>query len=334
MCFLKSTVGRNGKNNREDVQIIQWLLNKAQNGYKFMSIYTPNTPNTIGIEENGVMDTSTLLAIDDWVRFCDKKSGESITSHKTLFACENNYYRKLIFGVVLKSSANVFKNHSNNYNDPRVKQALDGRINFEQFKFILEQAKGKMLTDLGRQMQQYLENPKVLAFLDVVAWAEGTDNNITDGLRTGYDIKYGGTIDKPKYVSDLYNHPGIAAGRYQAVTITWNEAKEKLGLYDFTKESQEIFGVYTLHTKRKGLLQAVQEDRIADAIEIGSAEWASFPNRATSLEAGGDVNSKPTSELKYQNGAKKGQYQPAKSLNEILQVYNTSLRNYQKQEIE
>lgn len=331
MAFIKASVGANGVNNSEDVKVIQWLLNQAEAGYQFMTVLSQGF-----VEINGRMDASTQIAIEDFARMCDrldKPRGTRLAPDKIKIRGikiepDNKYYEKLIFAVVHTIAPKQITTAAD-YNDPRIKQALDGRITFEQFQFILKQSKNQALTTLGKQMQKHAQDVRVKAFLDMIAWAEGTDNDVSDGQRTGYDVMMGGTIKNPRLMPNLYNHPGgVASGRYQAIPSTWREATRMLGLYDMTPESQEIFGVYAFHTKRPGLLDAIVQNRFADAIETGSLEWASFPNRAASTAAGGDVNTTPTSGLKYSSGAKKGQPQPAKSLNELQDKYEKSLKNY------
>ncbi len=337
MAFISASVGRGGVNNPQDVKIVQWLLNQAASNLNFMSNLAQEDVNTPGVRENGILSTSTQLAIDDWTAFCD---GIGLTKDKlTVYRGiklepDDRYYKMLIFGATRSQvGKDVFINESYNYQDPRVKEALDGRINFEQFKFIVENTKGKTLTALGRKMQENGQDTRVKAFLDMIAWAEGTDNDVSDGGtkngRTGYNVKYGGTIANPRYMENLYNHPGgVAAGRYQAVPVTWREAEGLLGLYDMTPESQEIFGAYALDTKRPGLLTAILEDRFDNAIEIGSFEWASFPNQAASAKAGGDVNTTPRSGLNYTTGDKKGEPQPAKPLNLLREKYRIAFNSY------
>lgn len=324
MAFISASVGAGGTNKAEDVKVVQWLLNQCEIGYHFMSSLLPGN-----VDINGVMNASTQIAIDDWAQFCDRKGllANRMPVYRGIkLEPDSDYYKRLIFGVVLKSSPKVFVNDDDNYQDPRVKQAIDGRITFEQFKFIVEQAKGKVLTKLGREMQQKAKNPKVRAFLDVIAFTEGTDFDI-DGKQTGYEIMMGGTPQKPRIAPNLYNHPGgVASGRYQTVPDTWREAQTALGLYDFTPESQEIFAVWALDKKRQGLLDDVIDDRFPDAVEKGSWEWASFPNRA---ESGGDVENNPTSRYTYSTGPRKGQKQRALKLSELYKVYKDSLKFYE-----
>ncbi len=225
--------------------------------------------------------------------------------------------------MVIQGTGEVLVNDGENYQDPRVKQALDGRINFEQFKFLVEQAQGKVLTPLEREMQKLLYNdPRVRAFLEVIAYAEGTDRD-KDPALSGYSTIMGyGTAP------DLYNHPSNkAAGRYQAIPSTWSLGVTALGLYDFSPESQEIFGAWNLiRQKRKGspsIYDFLKNNDFPAAVEKASTEWASFPNRALT---GNDPETNPTSRYEYSSGPRKGQKQPAPyKLSELKKVYDDSV---------
>lgn len=317
MAFINQSVGRGGVNKAEDVKVVQWLLDQNEIGYHFMSSLSQGS-----VDINGIMDASTQIALDDWAQFCDRKGllPNRMTVYRGIrLEPASDYYKRLIFGVVLKSSSKVFANDDNNYQDPRVKQAIDGRINFEQFKFIVEQAKGKVLTPLGREMQKLLaDDPRVRAFLEVIAYAEGTDRD-KDPALSGYSTIMGyGTAP------DLYNHPGRkAAGRYQAIPATWSMAEKALGLYDFTPESQEIFGAWDLVKNKSDIYTALKNNDFPAAVEAASSEWASFPNRALT---GNDPETNPTSRYEYSSGPRKGQKQPAPyKLSELKRVYDDSV---------
>lgn len=285
----------------EDVKVVQWLLDQNEIGYHFMSSLSQGS-----VDINGVMNASTQIALDDWAQFCDRKGllpNRMPVSRSIRLESDSDYYKRLIFGVVLKSAPKVFVNDDDNYQDPRVKQAIDGRINFEQFKFIVEQAKGKVLTPLGRDMQKLLaNNPKVRAFLEVIAYAEGTDRD-NDPTLGGYSTIMGyGTAP------NLYNHPSNkAVGRYQAIPGTWSLAEKALGLYDFTPESQEPFGAWEIHEHKPEIFKHLDKNDFPAAIEAASSEWASFPNRS---ETGNDPETNPTSRYNYSSGPRKGQKQP------------------------
>ncbi|MBP6899526.1 MAG: glycoside hydrolase family 104 protein [Burkholderiaceae bacterium] len=131
-----------------------------------------------------------------------------------------------------------------------------------------------------------LADANVRAFLDAIAWAEGTDR-AADPYRVTFG--YAHTI------SDLSDHPAVtgewsgrtftdakgrrllstAAGRYQFLRGTWLECKRALRLPDFGQASQDAACVYLI--KRRGALDAVKAGRIAEAAELCRREWASLP---------------------------------------------------------
>lgn len=165
------------------------------------------------------------------------------------------------------------------------------------------------------------------AFLEVIAYAEGTDRDNNPAL-SGYSTTMGyGTAP------DLYNHPGNrASGRYQAIPSTWAMAEKELGLYDFTPESQEIFGAWDLNRKKSkdgySIIQYLEQNNFPAAVEVASSEWASFPNRS---ETGNDPETNPTSRYEYSSGPRKGQKQPAPyKLSELKRVYDDSVVYFQE----
>ena len=135
MAFIKSSVGRGGANNIEDVKVIEWLLNQAENSFHFMSNLAQEDYNKPGIRETGIFTPSTQIAIDDWAQFCDGigLTKEKLTVYRGIkLEPDDKYYKKLIFGAVRADvGKEIFVNKNYNYQDPRVKEALDGRITFE-----------------------------------------------------------------------------------------------------------------------------------------------------------------------------------------------------------
>lgn len=334
MTFIKAGVGAGGVNNAEDVKVIQWLLNQAENGYRFMSSLAKDD-NLTGVNENGIMSSSTQLAIDDWSRFCDKiglPRDKPAIYRGIKIEPGSQYYNRLIFGVVLKATGKPFINISDNYQDPRVKEALDGRITFEQFKVIIKQAKGNTLTAFGSQMQMHLANPQVQVFLDLIAKAETWFDNRFEFLP--YDMKVGFVK-----MNDLYQHPGTVAGRYQFTKETWATAKSKCGLYDFTPESQDIAGVYLLATLPASLssspyplddkilpfVLAGDATSIAYAIELASGTWASFPTKYEKDKKTGKWQEKTNFDPNSENESR---YSPQRNapLTALLEAYKKYLK--------
>jgi len=115
------------------------------------------------------------------------------------------------------------------------------------------------------------------AFLDTIAYAEGTRNA---GGADGYNVLY-----SFKLVSDCTSHPNknicagnycsTAAGRYQFLTRTWRG----LGLPTFKPENQER-GAMKLLTARGITLpesRTMTATEFKTAMDKASYEWASLP---------------------------------------------------------
>lgn len=119
------------------------------------------------------------------------------------------------------------------------------------------------------------EPPEIVAWLDTISFAEGTDG--PDGYRTLYGGGlFQGYRDHPRIKID----GSTAAGRYQFLSEdpnTWDEVKNKLGLPDFSPNSQDAAAVQKI--KERGAYQsALQGVAGLDAtLEKLSWEWASLP---------------------------------------------------------
>ncbi|QBH03542.1 glycoside hydrolase family 24 protein [Xanthomonas oryzae] len=122
----------------------------------------------------------------------------------------------------------------------------------------------------------------VVAFLDMVAWAEGTDKPGQPTKDHGHDVLVGGGLldsyaDHPRqpiYVPTL----GIfstAAGRYQLLRRYYDAYRKTLRLSDFSPLSQDLIALQQIRERRAlGLIQA---GRIQEAIAKLSSIWASLP---------------------------------------------------------
>ena len=122
----------------------------------------------------------------------------------------------------------------------------------------------------------------VKAFLDVIAYAEGTHGS--------YNISYGGASfsgfgDHPrKWRGSPWGTPGVgsdAAGRYQFKSTSWDEARSKKGLRDFSPQNQDKAAVYLIERNGKSTLENVKnahdKSRFIQALTALSHTWASFP---------------------------------------------------------
>lgn len=82
-------------------------------------------------------------------------------------------------------------------------------------------------------------------WLDLIAYAEGTDRGRTGG---GYDIQFGGGRfnDLSRHPDQVVRTPGYAsaaAGRYQFMPATWSEVSRKVGATDFGPAAQDAAAV-------------------------------------------------------------------------------------------
>lgn len=146
------------------------------------------------------------------------------------------------------------------------------------------------------------EPPEIRAFLDTIAFAEGT---LRPNPEDSYRVLFGGG----KF-TDLSKHPrkcidftwkgkpncSTAAGKYQILDKTY----DRLGMKDMTPESQDRAAIQLL--KNVGSYQLLIQGNLEQAIYKANGEWASFP--------------------------KSPHAQPTKSLAEMKRVYQQNLAKY------
>lgn len=123
-------------------------------------------------------------------------------------------------------------------------------------------------------------HPNVKAFLDTIAFSEGTSRipNSDNGYRA---IVGGNTFDSygdhPRQLITIskYNLKSTAAGRYQLLVRYWDYYKKLLNLPDFSPESQDAVAIQQI--KERGALLDIEDGRIKDAIDKVKNIWASLP---------------------------------------------------------
>ncbi|MEL5370000.1 glycoside hydrolase family 104 protein [Serratia nevei] len=119
------------------------------------------------------------------------------------------------------------------------------------------------------------------AFLDMLAWSEGTDNGRQQTNNHGYDVIVGGSI-----FTDYSDHPrklvtlnprlkSTAAGRYQILVRWWDAYRNRLGLKDFSPESQDAVAIQQIKERRA--LSLIEDGDIRQAIYRCRNIWASLP---------------------------------------------------------
>lgn len=143
---------------------------------------------------------------------------------------------------------------------------------------------------------------RLAAFLETIAASEGAN----------YDTIVGGG----KF-SDFKEHPNkvglitgdgksTAAGRYQITNSTWTGVKRRLGLTDFSPESQDRAAIELL--RQRGALQDVLNGNIDAAIAKLGDEWQSLPS-GTSRHQG--KRSRAFFDANYQKALERNAPKPA-----------------------
>jgi muramidase (phage lysozyme) len=120
------------------------------------------------------------------------------------------------------------------------------------------------------------------AFLDTIAYSEGTDNGRQPTNNHGYDVVVGGSL-----FTDYSDHPrklvrlkslGIsstAAGRYQILKRYYDHYKAQLKLPDFSPASQDKMAIQLI--RECGAYADIEEGRIETALHKCRSRWASLP---------------------------------------------------------
>ncbi|SFY31021.1 glycoside hydrolase family 24 protein [Azotobacter vinelandii] len=121
-----------------------------------------------------------------------------------------------------------------------------------------------------------------LAFLDLIAWSEGTDNGRQPTLDHGYDVVVGGGLfvgyaDHPRKLISLpqLGIKSTAAGRYQILSRYYDHYRKSLGLPDFSPISQDKIALQLIRECRA--LDDIKAGRISEAIHKCRSRWASLP---------------------------------------------------------
>ena len=96
----------------------------------------------------------------------------------------------------------------------------------------------------------------VVAFLDMLAWSEGTDHPRQKSNDRGYDVIVGGELfnsyrDHPRRVVTLprLGIKSTAAGRYQLLARFWPHYRDLLELDDFGPYSQDLVAIQLIRER-------------------------------------------------------------------------------------
>ena len=131
-------------------------------------------------------------------------------------------------------------------------------------------------------MARINDTANVLAFLDMLAWSEGTAGRGDDGYNKVVNGK-----DSPNFFNSYEDHPRIlvtvnskglkssAAGRYQFLSKDWTHYKDLLNLPDFGPISQDKWAIQLI--RERGAIDDIKAGCIVLPIRKCSIIWASLP---------------------------------------------------------
>lgn len=132
---------------------------------------------------------------------------------------------------------------------------------------------------MSRISVQEAGGANVCAFLDMIAWSEGTSRVV--GSDDGYNVLVGGKLftgyaDHPRVLVQI--RPGLAstaAGRYQLLARYYDAYRKTLGLSNFGPINQDRIAIQQIREQKA--LADVQAGRFAAAIDKCRNIWASLP---------------------------------------------------------
>lgn len=133
-------------------------------------------------------------------------------------------------------------------------------------------------------------NSNLKAFLDMIAFAEGTSTSPAT-RSNGYDVIVTGVDGRPEVFTDFRAHPfaggrkskvinsrGLtsnASGRYQFMLRDYAHYKAQLKLLDFGPASQDAWAIQLIRERRA--LPLIEAGLFAEAVAAVSNLWASLP---------------------------------------------------------
>jgi muramidase (phage lysozyme) len=138
-------------------------------------------------------------------------------------------------------------------------------------------------------MSEITTSKNLAAFLEMLAWSEGTSTSPAT-LCDGYDVIVTGADKQPEIFYDFSQHPfasgrksklirpGLtsnASGRYQFMLKHWKHYRDLLKLPDFGPMSQDRWAIQLI--KERGALADIEAGRFASAVKKCRNIWASLP---------------------------------------------------------
>lgn len=125
-------------------------------------------------------------------------------------------------------------------------------------------------------------HPNLAAFLDMLAWSEGTDNGRQKTMDRGYDVIVGGGNftgykDHPRVMVALpaLGIKSSAAGRYQLLGRYWDAYRKSLQLTQFDPLSQDKVAIQQI--KEQKAIAQIERGDLEGAVKSCKNIWASLP---------------------------------------------------------
>lgn len=125
-------------------------------------------------------------------------------------------------------------------------------------------------------------HPNLAAFLDMIAWSEGTDHPKQATMDRGYDVLVGGKnftgyLTHPRVLVDLprLKIKSTAAGRYQLLARFYDAYSKSLKLADFSPRSQDLIAIQQIRERRA--LPVIEAGKFTEAVLLCKNIWASLP---------------------------------------------------------
>jgi muramidase (phage lysozyme) len=127
------------------------------------------------------------------------------------------------------------------------------------------------------QLEQLRRDPNVRRMLDLISRAEGADyDTIVGHPGKNAKIKIKDFSTHPQYVGLRTKYgPSDAAGRYQILSSTYRGQAKKLGIKDFSPESQDKIAISILNDV--GALAPAMQGDFKKAIVRSNNQWVSLP---------------------------------------------------------
>jgi muramidase (phage lysozyme) len=123
-----------------------------------------------------------------------------------------------------------------------------------------------------------MTNPNVKALLKLLRWLENYPKD-DDAV---YLRLYGGgafsdTTKHPNTLVEKWGHSSTAAGGYMILFGTWQEAKSKGIVSDFTAESQDKLAWWRIGQRHAQEAVCAGRNQLDEAFKLLRSEWTSLP---------------------------------------------------------